>query len=43
MEKEKLKSPYESAEVMILSFGAHDIITDSPGYGTEGDDDQGWT
>ena len=42
MEKEKLKQPYESADLKVLQFGSNDIITQS-GYGGEGDDDLAWT
>lgn len=42
MEKEKLKLSYEIAELKVLRFSEEDIVTTS-GYGTEGEDDLGWT
>ena len=42
MEKEKRKENYEAADLVILRFSSHDIVTAS-GYGEEGDDDLGWT
>ena len=42
MEKEKLKLSYENAELKVLRFSEEDIVTAS-GYGTEGEDDLGWT
>lgn len=43
MEKEKLRLPYEEADLAILRFSSCDVITTSGNYGSEGDDNQGWT